>query len=94
MPAKLVSLPKKDKILKDRRFASIPAVKRLMRKGAVRRASRSAYSEVQMLACKLIEDVVSKIIVFTEYGKRNTIKFTDLAEGIKVYHENRTKSMF
>lgn len=60
-----------------------PAIKRLARKGGVKRISVSVYGEVRNSLISFIEKVVKDSVVFTEHAKRKTVTLNDVIYSLK-----------
>lgn len=58
-------------------------LKRLARRGGVKRISKSSYHEINLALTKFLRDVIEKSIVYTEYGRRKTVTPEDICRALK-----------
>ena len=59
------------------------AIKRLARKGGVKRLSSSIYDEVRACLKNYIDLIVKDCVIFTEHAKRKTISVFDIINSLK-----------
>lgn len=60
-----------------------PAIRRLCRRGGVKRISGLVYEEVRSILKKQLEDVLGKAITYTEHAKRKTVTSMDVVYALK-----------
>lgn len=60
-----------------------PAIRRLARRGGVKRLSQDIYAETRDRLKNFLEDVIRDTIVYTEHGKRKTVTTMDVVYGLK-----------
>jgi histone H4 len=81
--AKGQSKPKK-KILRDNiRGITKPAIRRLARRGGVKRISGIMYEEVRGILRNFVEGVVRDAIAYTEHSRRSTVRALDVVHALK-----------
>jgi histone H4 len=72
------------KALKDNiRGITKPAVRRLARRGGVKRISGIMYEEVRGILKSFVEGVVRDSVTYTEHGKRTTVTALDVVYALK-----------
>ncbi len=72
------------KALKDNiRGITKPAVRRLARRGGVKRISGIMYEEVRGILKSFVEGVVRDAVTYTEHGKRTTVSAVDVVHALK-----------
>lgn len=72
------------KTLKDNiRGITKPAVRRLARRGGVKRISGIMYEEVRGILKNFVEGVVRDATAYTEHGKRRTVTSLDVVHALK-----------
>jgi histone H4 len=62
---------------------SRPALRRLARRGGVKRIGAGIYEEVPALAKAWIGKIVRDAVVFTEHGRRKTVTTNDVVMALK-----------
>ncbi len=60
-----------------------PAIRRLARRGGVKRISGTIYSEARGVLRTFLENVVSNAITYTTYSKRKTVTALDVVYALK-----------
>lgn len=66
-----------------------PAIRRLARRGGVKRISKPIYEEVRSkLQAKLLEPVLHDTVAYAEHARRKTITALDVVHALKL--KNRT----
>jgi histone H4 len=72
------------KILRDNvRGVTRPAIRRLARRGGVKRISGLLYEEIRGVLKTFVEGVIRDSIAYTEHGKRKTVTALDVVHGLK-----------
>jgi histone H4 len=61
-----------------------PAIKRLCRRGGVKRIANPVYDETRELLKKWLEDVIRDAITYTEHARRRTVTPLDIAHALKL----------
>ena len=77
--AKRVKRASKDVIL----GITKPAIRRLARRGGVKRISSSIYEETRIVLKNFLESVVRDAIVYTEHSRRKTVIAMDIIYALK-----------
>ena len=60
-----------------------PAIRRLARRGGVKRISSSIYEETRIVLKNFLESVVRDAIVYTEHARRKTVIAMDIIYALK-----------
>ena len=60
-----------------------PAIRRLARRGGVKRISALIYDETRMVIRSFLENVIKDAIVYTEHSKRKTVTAMDVIYSLK-----------
>ena len=60
-----------------------PAIRRLARRGGVKRISFGIYKEMRDVLQKFLKNVVRNAITYTEHGKRKTVTAMDVVYALK-----------
>lgn len=60
-----------------------PAIRRLARRGGVKRISKLVYEEIRECLRGFIERVVKDSVVYTEHQRRKTVTTTDVVNSLK-----------
>ena len=60
-----------------------PAIRRLARRGGVKRISSSIYEETRIVLKNFLESVVRDAIVYTEHSRRKTVIAMDIIYALK-----------
>jgi histone H4 len=60
-----------------------PAIRRLARRGGVKRINHDIYEETRTILKGFLEKVVRDAVVFTEHGRRKTVTGMDVVYGLK-----------
>ena len=60
-----------------------PAIRRLARRGGVKRISGYIYEETRGVLRAFLENVISDTIVYTQYAKRKTVTVNDVLYALK-----------
>ena len=72
------------KSLKDNiRGITKPAIRRLARRGGVKRISGIMYDEVRSIMKGFVEGVVRDSVTYTEHSKRQTVQALDVVYALK-----------
>jgi histone H4 len=72
------------KVLKENiRGITKPAIRRLARRGGVKRISGIMYEEVRGILKSFVEGVVRDSTTYTEHGKRTTVTALDVVYALK-----------
>lgn len=95
MPAarKTKILRKNQKDATIERVLTKPALRRLCRRGGVKRISSDIYATARQTSKFLLGVIMDNCLVYTEHAKRSTINFTDVryaalkATGMNLYGE-------
>jgi histone H4 len=64
-----------------------PSIKRLARKGGVKRLSGLCYEEIRYIVKKIIEQIIRSALIKTEHDRRKTVSTADIAFGISQFYE-------
>lgn len=82
--AKGQSTKRMAKVLKDNiRGVTKPAIRRLARRGGVKRISGMMYEEVRGILKSFVEGVVRDATAYTEHAKRKTVTALDVVHALK-----------
>ena len=60
-----------------------PAIRRLARRGGVKRISALIYDETRMVIRTFLENVIKDAVVYTEHSKRKTVTAMDIVYALK-----------
>lgn len=60
-----------------------PAIRRLARRGGVKRINHDIYEETRTVLKTFLENIVRDAVVFTEHGRRKTVTGMDVVYGLK-----------
>jgi histone H4 len=60
-----------------------PAIRRLARRGGVKRISALIYDETRRVLRTFLEDVVRDAVTYTEHARRKTVTATDVVYALK-----------
>ena len=60
-----------------------PAIRRLARRGGVKRISGTIYNEARGVVKSFLESVVSDAVTYTEYSRRKTVTALDVVYALK-----------
>ena len=60
-----------------------PAIRRLARRGGVKRISNSIYEEARIVLKNFLESVIRDAIVYTEHARRKTVIAMDIIYALK-----------
>ena len=72
------------KILKDNiQGVTKPAIRRLARRGGVKRISGLVYEETRGVLKAFMENVIGDAVTYTEHAKRKTVSVTDMVYALK-----------
>ena len=72
------------KVLRDNiQGITKPAIRRLARRGGVKRISGLIYEEVRQVLKSFVDQVVRDSVSFTECGKRKTVTALDVVHALK-----------
>ena len=77
--AKRVKITTKDVIL----GITKPAIRRLARRGGVKRISALIYEETRIVLRSFLENVVRDAVVYTEHARRKTVTAMDIVYALK-----------
>ncbi|CEM23183.1 unnamed protein product [Vitrella brassicaformis CCMP3155] len=67
-----------------------PAIRRLARRGGVKRINGLVYEEVRNILKDFLQKVIGDAVVYTEYGNRKTVTAVDVLYALK----RRGRTMF
>ena len=82
--AKSASSKRVKKVLSDNvRNITKPALRRLARRGGVKRVSSLIYEELREVVKSFVEAVVKDSVAFTEHAKRRTVTALDVVYALK-----------
>ena len=82
--AKGASSKRVKKVLRDNvRGITKPAIRRLARRGGVKRISGLLYEEVRGVLKTFVEGVIRDSIAYTEHAKRKTVSALDVVHALK-----------
>lgn len=65
-----------------------PVIRRLARRGGVRRVSGNVYQPIRELVSVFLDKVIRDSITYTEYGRRKTITALDVVYALR--HQGHT----
>ncbi|KAI1116868.1 histone-fold-containing protein [Nemania sp. NC0429] len=72
------------KILRDNILGiTKPAIRRLARRGGVKRISGSIYEEVRAVMRKRLEDILRYCVTYTEYRQAKTVTVNDVLHALR-----------
>ncbi|KAI1482047.1 histone-fold-containing protein [Daldinia eschscholtzii] len=72
------------KILRDNiQGITKPAIRRLARRGGVKRISAQIYDEVRAALKARLEEIIRDCVVYTEYRQRKTVTINDVLHSLK-----------
>lgn len=72
------------KILRDNILGiTKPAIRRLARRGGVKRISGSIYEEVRFVMRKRLEDILRYCVTYTEYRQAKTVTVNDVLHALR-----------
>ncbi|OON16218.1 core histone H2A/H2B/H3/H4 [Opisthorchis viverrini] len=60
-----------------------PAIRRLARRGGVKRTTGPIYEETRGVLKVFLEDVIRDVVTYTEHAKRKTVNAMDIANALK-----------
>jgi len=60
-----------------------PAIRRLARRGGVKRISRLIYEEIRGILLVFLENVIRDVVIYTEYARRKTVTALDVVHALK-----------
>jgi len=86
MPGKgaKVLAARKRKIMRDTiQGITKPAIRRLARRGGVKRISSLIYNETRDVFANYLKDVIRDAVTYTEHAKRKTVSTTDVLYALK-----------
>jgi len=66
----------------NRQCITLPAIKRLARRGGVKRISQAIYKPTREVVHTFITTIVRDSIAYTENGKRKTVTATDVVHAL------------
>jgi histone H4 len=73
------------KVLRDNiRGITHNAVKRLARRGGVKRISGGVYDAVRMDIKKFLEKLISHAVLYSDFSHRRTVKVRDVVQALKL----------
>ncbi|KAJ3424022.1 histone h4 [Anaeramoeba flamelloides] len=70
-------------ILESVKGISRPAIRRLARRGGVKRISATIYDEVRNVLRAFLENVVRDAVTYTEHARRKTVTVLDVVYALK-----------
>ncbi|XP_067653942.1 uncharacterized protein [Haliotis asinina] len=59
------------------------SIRRLARRGGVKRMSKPVYEEVRVVLKKFLDDLIGDVVTYTEYANRKTITVMDVVHALK-----------
>ncbi|XP_070573599.1 histone H4-like [Ptychodera flava] len=65
-----------------------PAIRRLARRGGVKRISHPIYEHVRYVVTSFLSDIIRDVVTYTEYAHRKTVTAMDVVRAFK--HQGRT----
>ncbi|KAL7489288.1 hypothetical protein ACHAW6_014913 [Cyclotella cf. meneghiniana] len=72
------------KRLKDNIYGiTKPAIRRLARRGGVKRISGLIYEEVRAILKVFLENIIEDAVIYTEYSRRQTVTARDVLYALK-----------
>lgn len=72
------------KVLRDNILGiTKPAIRRLARRGGVKRISGAIYEETRGVLKTFLENVIRDAVTYTEYGRRTTVTAMDVVYALK-----------
>ncbi|KAI8958668.1 histone-fold-containing protein [Daldinia sp. FL1419] len=72
------------KVLRDNILGvTKPAIRRLARRGGVKRISAQIYEEVRAALKARLEEIIRDCVVYTEYRQRKTVTINDVLHSLK-----------
>jgi histone H3/H4 len=72
------------KVLRDKlQGITKPAIRRLCRRGGVKRISAGIYKEIRAVLQAFMQDVVYRAVTFTDHAKRKTVSAMDVVVSLK-----------
>lgn len=72
------------KVLRDNiQGITKPAIRRLARRGGVKRISATIYEEVRHVLRAFLEKIVRDAVTYTEHAKRKTVTAMDIVHALK-----------
>ncbi|KAJ7938965.1 hypothetical protein B0H13DRAFT_2226289 [Mycena leptocephala] len=75
---------RRQKILRDNiQGVTKPAIRRLARRGGVKRISGIVYQETRGALMIYLEDVIRNSVTYTEYARRKTVTALDVVHALK-----------
>jgi histone H4 len=87
-----VTAPKRGKVVQVKRRTLLrenikgvtnPAIRRLARRGGVKRISAPVYEDSRKVLKKFLDDVIRDAITYAEHGRRKTITAMDVVYALK-----------
>ena len=61
-----------------------PAIRRLARRGGVKRISRLIYDEIRGILLVFLENVIRDVVIYTEYARRKTVTALDVVHALSI----------
>jgi len=61
-----------------------PAIRRLARRGGVKRISRLIYEEIRGILLVFLENVIRDVVIYTEYARRKTVTALDVVHALSI----------
>eukprot|EP00762_Andalucia_godoyi_P001581 ANDGO_00312.mRNA.1 Histone H4 len=62
---------------------TVPAIRRLARRGGVKRISKGIYDETRKVLKMFLEQVIRDAVTYTEHGRRKTVTSQDVVLALK-----------
>ena len=62
---------------------TIPAIRRLARRGGVKRIAGMMYEETRSITKVFLENVIRDAVTYSEHGKRKTVTAMDIVHALK-----------
>ncbi|XXG98417.1 mitochondrial 54S ribosomal protein YmL19 [Hypoxylon texense] len=79
-----VGIKRHRKILRDNILGvTKPAIRRLARRGGVKRISAQIYDEARAAVKARLEEIIKDCVVYTEYRQRKTVTINDVLHALK-----------
>ncbi|KAF3179679.1 Histone H4 [Orbilia oligospora] len=73
------------KVLRDNiQGITRPAIRRIARRGGVKRISASIYAEVRTVIKTYLETILESCVAYTEHARRKTVTTTDVVHALKI----------
>ena len=60
-----------------------PAIRRLARRGGVKRISATVYDEIRMVMTAFLQNIIRDSVTYTEHSRRKTVTALDVVYALK-----------